>query len=124
MRKTKIVCTIGPATKSEEMMRELMLHGTDVVRFNFSHGDYAYHEECLKIVRKTAASLGLPVAAMMDTKGPEVRLRKFVDDKPVEIKSGDVYTLTTRDVLCDDKVGSVTFKNLPQNQNIPQNLSS
>ncbi|MCI8777187.1 MAG: pyruvate kinase [Oscillospiraceae bacterium] len=113
MRKTKIVCTVGPATKSEEMLRRLMISGMDVARFNFSHGDYSYHKECLDLVRKTAAELNLPIAAMMDTRGPEVRLGKFVDDKPVEIKSGDTYTLTTRDVLCDDKVGSITFKNLP-----------
>lgn len=113
MRKTKIVCTIGPATQSIEMMRKLMQHGMDVARFNFSHGSYEYHEECLKNIRAAAEELNLPVAAMMDTKGPEVRLGKFVDDKPVEIKDGDIYTLTTEDRLCDDKVGSVTFKNLP-----------
>lgn len=113
MRKTKIVCTIGPATKSKDMMKELMLHGMDVARFNFSHGTYEYHEECLKNIRNVAEELGLPVAAMMDTKGPEVRLGRFVDDKPVEIMDGDIYTLTIEDCLCDAKRASVTFKNLP-----------
>ncbi len=113
MRKTKIVCTIGPATQSKDMMRKLMQHGMNVARFNFSHGSYEYHEECLKNIREAAEELDLPVAAMMDTKGPEVRLGKFVDDKPVEIKDGDTYTLTVEDRLCDDKIGSVTFKNLP-----------
>ncbi len=113
MRKTKIVCTIGPATQSKDMMRKLMQHGMDVARFNFSHGSYEYHEECLKNIRAVAEELNLPVAAMMDTKGPEVRLGKFVDDKPVEIKDGETYILTTEERLCDDKVGSVTFKNLP-----------
>lgn len=114
MRKTKIVCTIGPVTQSKDMIKKLMENGMDVARFNFSHGSYEYHEQCLKNVRAAAEELGLPVAAMMDTKGPEVRLKKFVDDKPVEIKDGDVYVLTTQDCLCDDKKGSVTFKNLPK----------
>lgn len=113
MRKTKIVCTIGPATQSRDMMKKLMQHGMNVARFNFSHGSYEYHEECLKNIRAVAEELNLPVAAMMDTKGPEVRLGKFVDDKPVEINDGDIYTLTTEDRLCDEKIGSVTFKNLP-----------
>ena len=114
MRKTKIVCTIGPATKSEDMMKKLMEHGMNVARFNFSHGNYEYHKECLETLRKAAAELKLPVASMMDTKGPEVRLGRFVDDKPVEIKNGDIYTLTTENCLCTDKIGSVTFKKLPE----------
>ena len=114
MRKTKIVCTIGPATKSEDMMKKLMEHGMNVARFNFSHGNYGYHKECLETLRKAAAELKLPVASMMDTKGPEVRLGRFVDDKPVEIKNGDIYTLTTENCLCTDKIGSVTFKKLPE----------
>ena len=113
MRKTKIVCTIGPVTQSEEMIKKLMEHGMDVARFNFSHGSYEYHKDCIEKVRKVASELNLPVAAMMDTKGPEVRLGRFVDDKPVEIKNGDIYTLTTEDCLCTDKVGSITFKKLP-----------
>ncbi len=118
MRKTKIVCTIGPATNSKDMIKKLMENGMNVARFNFSHGSYDYHEECLKNVRAAAEELGLPVAAMMDTKGPEVRLRRFVDDKPVEIHDGDVYTLTTEDCLCDNKKGSVTFANLPKDVSV------
>lgn len=118
MRKTKIVCTVGPATKTEEMLKKLMEHGMNVARFNFSHGDYSYHEQCLKTVRKVADQLELPVATMMDTKGPEVRLGKFVDDKPVEIKNGDTYTLTTQECLCTDKIGSVTFKKLPDDVSV------
>ena len=114
MRKTKIVCTIGPATKSEDMMKKLIEHGMNVARFNFSHGSHEYHKECLETLRKAAAELKLPVASMMDTKGPEVRLGRFVDDKPVEIKNGDIYTLTTENCLCTDKIGSVTFKKLPE----------
>jgi len=118
MRKTKIVCTIGPATQSKDMIKKLMEHGLNVARFNFSHGSYEYHEQCFNNVRAAAKELNLPVATMMDTKGPEVRLGKFVDDKPVEIHDGDVYTLTTEECLCDDKKGYVTFKNLPKDVSV------
>ena len=112
MRKTKIVCTIGPVTQSEEMMRKLMEHGMNVARFNFSHGTYEYHQECLEKVRKVSKELGLPIAAMMDTKGPEVRLGKFVDDKPVYIEDGDTYTLTTEDIPCTKEIGSISYNGL------------
>ncbi len=114
MRKTKIVCTVGPATDSEEIMRELMLSGMNVARFNFSHGDYTMHKKRFEEVKKLREELGLPIGTMLDTKGPEIRLGKFVDDKPVEIKDGDTYTLTTKECLCDDKKGFITFDKLPQ----------
>jgi pyruvate kinase len=114
MRKTKIVCTIGPATDSEDVMRELMISGMNVARFNFSHGDYETHKMRFEMVKKVREELGLPVATLLDTKGPEIRLGKFVDNKPVEIHDGDIYILTTDDVPCTDKVGSISFKNLPK----------
>ena len=98
MRKTKIVCTIGPATDGENIMRELMLAGMNVARFNFSHGDYETHEKRFRQIEKLRKELDLPIATLLDTKGPEVRLGKFVDNKPVEIFDGDTYTLTTNDV--------------------------
>jgi pyruvate kinase len=91
----------------------MMLAGMNVARFNFSHGDYATHEKRFKEIVRLRKELGLPIATMLDTKGPEVRLRKFVDDKPVEIFDGDIYTLTTKDVPCTNKIGSVTFAKLP-----------
>lgn len=118
MRKTKIVCTIGPATDDKNIMRELMLAGMNVARFNFSHGDYETHEKRLRMVEKLRKELDLPVATLLDTKGPEIRLGKFVDDKPVEIYDGDVYTLTTEDVLCDNQRGSISFKKLPRDVSI------
>lgn len=114
MRKTKIVCTIGPATDNEDIMREIMMSGMNVARFNFSHGDYETHEKRFRMVEKLRDELGLPVATLLDTKGPEIRLGKFVDNKPVEIFDGDVYVLTTEDVPCTNKIGSVSFKNLPR----------
>lgn len=118
MRKTKIVCTIGPATDDENIMRELMLAGMNVARFNFSHGDYETHEKRFRMVEKLRKELDLPVATLLDTKGPEIRLGKFVDDKPVEIYDGDVYVLTTEDVLCDNQRGSISFKKLPRDVSI------
>lgn len=118
MRKTKIVCTIGPATDDKNIMRELMLAGMNVARFNFSHGDYETHEKRLRVVEKLRKELDLPVATLLDTKGPEIRLGKFVDDKPVEIYDGDVYVLTTEDILCDNKRGSISFKKLPRDVSI------
>ena len=118
MRKTKIVCTIGPATDNEAVMRALMLSGMNVARFNFSHGDYDTHLQRLQQVVRLREALGLPVATMLDTKGPEIRLGKFVDGKKVTIPDGGTYTLTTRDVPCTDQIGSVSFKQLPQDVQI------
>lgn len=118
MRKTKIVCTIGPATDDKNIMRELMLAGMNVARFNFSHGDYETHEKRFRMVEKLRKELDLPVATLLDTKGPEIRLGKFVDDKPVEIYDGDIYILTTEDVLCDNQRGSISFKKLPRDVSI------
>ncbi len=117
-RKTKIVCTIGPATDQPGVLKDMMLSGMNVARFNFSHGDYATHQQRFEAIVSLRKELGLPVATMLDTKGPEVRLRKFVDNKPVEIHDGDLYTLTTNDVPCTNEIGSVTFKNLPQDVSV------
>ncbi len=118
MRKTKIVCTIGPATDNEDIMRELMVSGMNVARFNFSHGDYETHKKRFDMVKRLREELDLPIATLLDTKGPEIRLGRFVDDKPVEIFDGDVYTLTTQDVPCTNEVGSISFKNLPKDVGI------
>ena len=114
MRKTKIVCTIGPSTDDDNIIRELMLAGMNVARFNFSHGDYEMHKRRFEQIVRIREEVGLNIATMLDTKGPEIRLGKFVDNKPVEIKDGDTYTLTTREVECDAKQGCISFKNLPQ----------
>lgn len=113
MRKTKIVCTVGPATDSIDVLRDLMKSGMNVARFNFSHGDYETQKRRFDMVCRLRNELGLPIATMLDTKGPEVRLGKFENDKPVKIQDGDTYTLTTRDILCNAKEGCVSFKRLP-----------
>lgn len=113
MRKTKIVCTVGPATDNDDILREMMLAGMNVARFNFSHGDYNIHKQRYEQIVRLREELGLPVATMLDTKGPEIRLGKFVDDKPVEIQSGDLFTLTTEDIPCTAERASISFKGLP-----------
>ena len=114
MRKTKIVCTIGPATDNDDVLREMMRAGMNVARFNFSHGSYEDHRRRYEQVVRLREELGLPVATLLDTKGPEVRLREFAGNKPVQIADGDTYTLTTKDVPCTAEIGSVTFERLPQ----------
>lgn len=113
MRKTKIVCTVGPATDDEAVLRQLMLCGMNVARFNFSHANHEEHRRRYEMVDRLRRELNLPIATMLDTKGPEVRLGLFKDNRPVEIFTGDTYTLTTRDVVCDDKIASVSFSGLP-----------
>ncbi|MDE7278464.1 MAG: pyruvate kinase, partial [Oscillospiraceae bacterium] len=113
MRKTKIVCTIGPATDDDKVLREIMLAGMNVARFNFSHGDYEIHKKRFEQVVRLRDELGIPVATMLDTRGPEIRLGKFIDDKPVEIFDGDTFTLTTEDIPCTAERASITFKGLP-----------
>ena len=111
MRKTKIVCTLGPATNNEEKIRQLMLNGMDVARMNFSHGDHASHLATLNIIKKVREELNLPVAALLDTKGPEIRVCKFKNDR-IELHTGDTFTLTTRDIEGTQDIVSITYKNL------------
>lgn len=113
MRKTKIICTVGPATDKPGALESMMRAGMNVARFNFSHGDYAVHQRRFEQLVELREKAGLPVASMLDTRGPEIRLGTFRDHKPVEIHTGEEYTLTTRDVECDEKIASVTFKGLP-----------
>ena len=111
MRKTKIVCTIGPASESAEKMRELMLAGMNVARFNFSHGTHDEHRAKFERLVHLRQELNLPIAAMLDTKGPEIRLRDFKDGG-TELKQGQKFTLTTEEVLGDNVRASITYKGL------------
>ena len=111
MRRTKIICTIGPASESEEKLRELMLAGMNVTRFNFSHGSHEEHKRKYARVIKISGELDLPIATLMDTKGPEIRLRNFKDGK-VELVAGQRFTLTTEEILGDAQRASITYKNL------------
>lgn len=111
MRKTKIICTLGPATEDDKVLRELMKEGMNVARFNFSHGDYEQHKKNLERVKALREELGLPIAALLDTKGPEIRVKNFKDNK-IELKAGQTFTLTTRDIEGDETAVAITYENL------------
>ena len=117
MRKTKIICTIGPASESEEKLRELMLAGMNVARFNFSHG--THKEQLIKYNRvlKVREELHLPVATLLDTKGPEIRLRDFEGGK-AELISGQTFTLTTDEIMGNSERATISYKNLKNDINI------
>lgn len=111
-RKTKIVCTLGPATDDESVMRRLIEEGMNVARFNFSHGSHEEQMERLIMLRKLREEMKRPVAALLDTKGPEIRLMEFAEGK-VELKDGQMFTLTTDEVMGDATRVSITYKDLP-----------
>ena len=111
MRKTKIVCTIGPASESEEVLRELCLNGMNVARLNFSHGTHDEHLERINRIKKVRKELGLPIAIMLDTKGPEFRIGTFKKGK-IMLEEGKKFTLTTEDIEGDKNIVSVSYKNL------------
>lgn len=113
MKKTKIVCTIGPASEKEEILRELMLNGLNVARLNFSHGNYEEHKKRIDTIKKLREELDLPIAIMLDTRGPEIRLKYFKEGE-VTLNAGDIFTLTTRDVEGDQNIVSVTYEGLSQ----------
>lgn len=112
-RKTKIVCTLGPATDNESVMRRLIEEGMDVARFNFSHGSHEEQMGRLVMLRRLREEMKRPVAALLDTKGPEIRLMEFAEGK-VELKDGQMFTLTTEVVKGDVTRVSITYKDLPQ----------
>ena len=111
MRKTKIICTIGPACQDEDTMRQLMLAGMNVARLNFSHGTHEDHLQKINTIKKVRTELGLPVAIMLDTKGPEYRIRAF-ENGSVNLKPGDEFIFTTEDVTGNEKQVSVNYKEL------------
>lgn len=111
-RKTKIICTLGPATDKGDVLRQLISEGMNVARFNFSHGSYEEQKGRLDKLVALREELGRPVAALLDTKGPEIRLRDFKEGK-VELKAGQTFTLTTEEIEGDANRVAITYKNLP-----------
>ena len=111
MRKTKIVCSIGPASESEEALRGLCLAGMNVARLNFSHGTYEEHQRRIDAIKKVRKELNLPIAIMLDTKGPEFRIKTFAEGK-IMLAEGDKFTFTTDEVIGDQTKVSVTYKKL------------
>ncbi len=112
MRKTKIICTLGPSSSDESTLREMMRLGMNVCRFNFSHGTHEEHREKLSTVKRLREELKLPIATLLDTKGPEIRLRDF-EGGSVVLAAGERFTITTREVMGDASIGSITYAGLP-----------
>ena len=112
MRKTKIICTLGPASTNEEMLEKMLKAGMDVARVNFSHGTHEGHGKTIDLFRKVRDNLGMSAAVMLDTKGPEIRTRDFEGGKAM-LKNGELFTLTTESVLGNAERASITYANLP-----------
>ena len=112
LKKTKIVCTIGPASENPEVLEELINNGMNVARLNFSHGNHEEHLAKIKTIRRIRRKLNAPIAIMLDTKGPEIRTGNFKADE-IFLKPGDIFTLTTRDVEGDESIVSVSYEGLP-----------
>ena len=111
MRKTKIVCTLGPSTDQEGVLKELMLAGLNVARFNFSHGSHEEHQKKIDLIKRVREKMNLPIAIMLDTKGPEYRIRTFKDGK-VTLKEGDTFTFCAEEIEGDATRVSVNYKRL------------
>ncbi|MBQ8309934.1 MAG: pyruvate kinase [Clostridia bacterium] len=113
MRKTKIVCTLGPACLKESVLEEMLKNGMNIARFNFSHGTHEYHKNAIEMFRRVRDRMGLPAAVMLDTKGPEIRLKDFEGGK-VTLHAGDEFTLTVEDRMGDMTGASISYPDLPR----------
>ena len=111
MRKTKIVCTIGPSSETPEVFREMCRQGLNVARLNFSHGTHEEHQKKIDMIKAVREELGMPIAIMLDTKGPEYRIRTFANGR-ITLKDGDDFTFTTREVVGDEHIVSVSYKGM------------
>jgi pyruvate kinase len=111
--KTKIVCTIGPASESQEVMEQMLLAGMNVARLNFSHGDFESHKRVIDTLRSASRATGRRVAIMADLSGPKMRIGKLKEE-PVELRAGDAFTLTTKEIVGDATKASVSFSRLPK----------
>ena len=116
MRKTKIVCTIGPASSDRAVFADMCRAGMNVARLNFSHGTHEEQKAKLDMIRSVREELGLPIAILLDTKGPEYRIRTFRNGK-ITLNDGDTFTFTTRDIEGDEGIVSVSYKGLAQEMN-------
>ena len=111
MRHTKIICTMGPNADNRELLLKMASTYMDVARFNFSHGDHAEHKERLELLKDVRKEAGRPVAALLDTKGPEIRTGMLENGK-IELKKGQSFVLTTEDILGNEGIVSISYKEL------------
>ena len=121
MRKTKIVCTIGPACNNEETLTKMCLAGMNVARLNFSHGTHEDHKANIELIKRVREKLDIPIAILLDTKGPEYRIKTFKDGK-IMLEEGDRFTFTSRDVEGDETCVSVSYKHLPEEMSVGQRI--
>ncbi len=113
MRKTKIICTIGPACDNEKTLTEMCKAGMNVARLNFSHGTHEDHKEKIELIKSVREKLGLPIAIMLDTKGPEYRIKTFENEK-ITLSDGDTFTFTTEEIIGNEKIVSVSYPHLTE----------
>ena len=112
MKRTKIICTMGPNTNDKKLMKDMAIAGMDVARFNFSHGDYEEHLGRLNILREVREETGKHVAALLDTKGPEIRTGLLEGGQKVTLVAGNEYTLTINECVGNDKKGFINYSGL------------
>ncbi len=117
MRKTKIICTIGPACENEQILTQMCLNGMNVARLNFSHGVHDDHKKKIELIKKVRQKLNLPIAIMLDTKGPEYRIKTF-ENKKITLSDGDKFTFTTRDIIGNQDIVSVNYEHLTDDLSI------
>ena len=122
MRKTKIICTIGPASENEQTLKAMCQAGMNVARLNFSHGTHEEHKKKIELVKKVREDLNLPIAIMLDTKGPEYRIGMFKDGK-VTVKEGDTFTFTPEEVEGDETKVTVSYKNLAHDLSVGDHVT-
>ena len=121
MRKTKIVCTIGPASETEQIITGLCKSGMNVARLNFSHNTHEDHQRRIDLVKKVRSDLKMPIAIMLDTKGPEYRIKTFKNQK-FTLNDGDKFTFTTDDIVGDETKVAVSYPNLPNELSVGDNI--
>lgn len=121
MRKTKIVCTLGPSSRDEKTLLKMLKSGMNVARINLSHGTHEYHKETIELFRKVRDSLDIPAAVILDTKGPEIRIGKFKNGKEI-LEEGGIFTLTTNEIVGTEEIVSISYKYLPQQINVDDTI--
>lgn len=122
LRKTKIICTIGPASDNIGTIKQLLIEGMNIARLNFSHGDHEYHKSNIEKIREASKQLGIPVAILLDTKGPEIRTGNIKDGKTIKLINGKKITLTTDEVDGNEEILSISYKNLPKEISVGKHI--
>lgn len=121
MKRTKIICTLGPASNSKDILTNMIKSGMNVARINFSHGTYEQHKKTIDLIKEVRKELDQPVGILLDTKGPEIRIRDF-ENGQIELKKDKIFILTTRDIIGNENEVSVTYKDLPQDIKIDDRI--